>query len=345
MVDDDATVRRAVRLVVEDEFDTVEAARASDALRLVRQRRFDTVLLDMLLPDVDGLEVLRQLRRGEAAPPVVVVTGVTVLRTAVEAMKLGAVDYVSKPFAVDDLLAAVRRAVSGSHRTPSSGGAGPVRPPVAVIGGEAPAQVGLTLLLRDVAPVERFALTTHTLLTRDLACAVVLGRRGSDPDAVTALVDHLAGRTSVFVLAADRTAGLPTAPEPRGVLSSGDWPTLVTAVRRHLVPDAVTLGRLVARAVAYMTEHHGRAINVGDIAAVVNVSESHLAHLFPAETGYTVRGFLRALRLELAREQIAAGADKLDTIARRLRFADGPHLSRALRRATSPWPDAPRRWA
>lgn len=346
VVDDDPTVRRAVRLVVEDEFETVEADRASEALRLVRQRRFDTVLLDLLLPDVDGLEVLRQLRRDEAAPPVVVVTGVTVLRTAIEAMKLGAVDYVSKPFAVDDLLAAVRRAVGSSCQTPSRGGAGPVRPPVAVIGGEAPAQISLALLLRDVAPVERFAFATHTLPTRDLACAVVLVGRGSDPDAVTALVDHLAGRTSVFLLlAVDPTAGPPTAPEPRGMLSSGDWPTQVTAVRRHLVHDAVALGRLVARAVAYMTTYHGRAINVGDIAAAVNVSESHLAHLFPAETGYTVRGFLRTLRLELAREQIAAGADKLDTIARRLRFADGPHLSRALRRATSPWPDAPRRWA
>lgn len=340
VVDDDPTVRRAIGLVLEDQFETVEADCAAGALRLVRERRFDAALLDVMLPDVDGLEVLRQLRRLDAAPPVVVVTGVTVLRTAVEAMKLGAVDYVSKPFAVDDLLAAVGRALGAARRTPD--GANAVRAPVAVVGGEPPAQASLALLVGQVAPVERFPPGTRTLPTREVACAIVLAGLGGDPGAAVGLVDHLVARTPVFLLAAETTAG---ARGSRGVLASADWSTLVTAVRRHLAPGAVALGRPVAQAVSYMTTHHGRALNVGDIAAAVNVSESHLAHLFPAETGYTVRGFLRALRLELAREQIAAGADKLDTIARRLRFADGPHLARALRRATVPWPDAWRRRA
>jgi AraC-like DNA-binding protein len=82
-----------------------------------------------------------------------------------------------------------------------------------------------------------------------------------------------------------------------------------------------------------MAAHHHRALSVGDVAAAVGVSESHLAHLFPAETAFTVRRFLHALRLELARDLVALGEEKLETIARRLVFADGSHLSRALRRA------------
>ena len=351
VVDDDPTVRSAVRLVLEDEFETVETDRGYEALRRVRATRFDAVLLDVLLPDIDGLEVLRQVRRGDAAPPVVIVTGVTVLRTAVEAMKLGAVDYVSKPFAVDDLLAAVRRAVGGARRRPEGLGAAPLRAPVAVIGGETPGQVSLALLLGDVAPVERFALPASVLPTRELACAVVLAGRGVDRGAVAAILDHLAGRTFVFLATSDagqQHTGPPV--DPRGVLAIEDWSTLVTAVRRHLAPDAVGVGRHVGQAVAYMAAHHGHPLNVGDIAAAINVSESHLAHLFPAETGFTVRGFLRALRLQIARDLVATGEDKLDTIARRLVFADGSHLSRALRRAagrrsTPPWVDAPRRRA
>ena len=351
VVDDDPTVRRAVRLALEGEFDTVEADRGYEALRRVRAARFDAMLLDVLLPDLDGLEVLRQVRRGDAAPPVVVVTGVTVLRTAVEAMKLGAVDYVSKPFAVDELLAAVRRAVGGARARPETPGAAAVRAPVAVIGGETPVQVGLALLLGDIAPVERFALAAPVLPTRELACAVVLAGRGIDRGAVAAILDHLAARTFVFLATSD--AGQPHAGSPvhpRGILAIEDWGPLVTAVRRHLAPDAVAVGRHVGEAVAYMAARHGHPLNVGDIAAAVNVSESHLAHRFPAETGFTVRGFLRALRLQIARDMVAMGEDKLDTIARRLVFADGSHLSRALRRAAGwgsapPWTDAPRRRA
>lgn len=340
VVDDDPTVRRAVRLVLDSEFETVETGCGIEALRLVRAGRFATVLLDVLLPDVDGLEVLRRLRQADTAPPVVVVTGVTVLRTAVEAMKLGAVDYVSKPFGVEDLLVAVRRAIGGAR---PGAGVGAIPAPVAVVGGDAPTRVSLALLLEGIAPVERFPLGAAVLRTRELACAVVLAGSGSEQDAVAAALDGLAGRTSVF-LATDAAARPPAGwrVEARRVVPLGDWRTLVTTVRRYLAPGGVGLGSHVAQAVRYMAAHHDRALTVGDVADAVNVSESHLAHRFPVETGHTVRGFLRALRLELAREQIAAGADKLDTIARRLVFADGPHLSRALRRAparrgTPPW--------
>ena len=334
VVDDDPMVRRALRIVLDEEFQTVEADRGHEALRRVRTGGVDAVVLDVLLPDVDGLEVLRLVRHAEAPPPVVVVSGVTVLRTAVEAMKLGAVDYVAKPFAVDDLLAAVRAAVRRARSGSSGYAAAPVRGPAAVVGGDAAVQAGLALLLGDVAPVERFALPARALRTRQLVCAVVLAERGVDPAAVAAALEGQATRTLVFVATREpwpAHAALPV--DPARVFLLADWSGLVTAIRRHLAPDRPALGHHVGQAAAYMAAHHHRALSVGDVASAVGVSESHLAHLFPAETAFTVRRFLRALRLELARDLVARGDDKLETIARRLAFADGAHLSRALRRA------------
>jgi CheY-like chemotaxis protein/AraC-like DNA-binding protein len=334
VVDDDPNVRRALRIVLDEEFDTVEADRGHEALRRLRTGRVDAVLLDVLLPDVDGLEVLRLVRHAEAPPPVVVVSGVTVLRTAVEAMKLGAVDYVAKPFAVDDLLAAVRAALRRARSGARGRAVAPSPAPAAVVGGDAAVQAGLALLLGDVAPVERFGLPARALRTRDLVCAVLLVERGVDPAAVGAALESQATRTAVFVATREPWPAHVALPvEPTRVFPLADWSGLVTAIRRHLAPDLPGLGRHVGQAAAYMAAHHDRALSVGDVAAAVGVSESHLAHLFPAETAFTVRRFLRALRLELARDLVAQGDDKLETIARRLAFADGAHLSRALRRA------------
>jgi AraC-like DNA-binding protein len=218
----------------------------------------------------------------------------------------------------------------------------PLAAPAAVVGGDAAVQAGLALLLGDVAPVERFALPARTLRTRQLACAVVLADRGVDPTVLVAALEDQAARTPVFVATREPwPAYADLRVEPARVFALTDWSGLVTAIRGHLAPDLPGLGRHVGQAAAYMTAHHQRALSVGDVAAAVGVSESHLAHLFPAETAFTVRRFLRALRLELARDLLARGDDKLETIARRLAFADGPHLSRALRRAQGRRPSVP----
>jgi DNA-binding response OmpR family regulator len=87
------------------------ADRAGDgakALRLVASRHYDLVLLDLLLPRVDGLTVLRELRRTHPDMPVVIVSARADLRTKLRGFDLGASDYVPKPFALDELLARVR---------------------------------------------------------------------------------------------------------------------------------------------------------------------------------------------------------------------------------------------
>jgi two-component system response regulator AtoC len=111
VVDDEPGVRASVKVVLAPEYEVIEAADGLAALETVRTREVNLCLLDILLPGMEGIEVLERLRRLDPGLPVVLVTAVRTLRTAVEAMRLGAADYLTKPFSVEDLRAVVQRAL------------------------------------------------------------------------------------------------------------------------------------------------------------------------------------------------------------------------------------------
>jgi len=111
IVDDDAGLRESFRLILEESYELVEASDGRQALDIVRNREIDLVLLDIRLPEMDGIEVLERIKAMDEQVEVVLVTAVKTVRTAVAAMKLGAFDYLTKPFEEDDLLSVVRRAL------------------------------------------------------------------------------------------------------------------------------------------------------------------------------------------------------------------------------------------
>jgi DNA-binding NtrC family response regulator len=111
VVDDDAGLRESFRLILEDEYEVLDAEDGPRALDTVRQTPVDLVLLDIRLPDMDGIEVLERLKAIDEQVEVILVTAVKTVRTAVGAMKLGAFDYLTKPFEEDELLAVIRRAL------------------------------------------------------------------------------------------------------------------------------------------------------------------------------------------------------------------------------------------
>ena len=76
---------------------------AHDALTDIRQRSFDVIITDLRLPGMDGVELLREMRRLGLDVPVVLMTAYASVPTAVEAMKLGAVDFIPKPFTPDEI--------------------------------------------------------------------------------------------------------------------------------------------------------------------------------------------------------------------------------------------------
>src|SRR5258706_11869082 len=111
VVDDDPGVRESFRLILEDHYDVTDVPDGPTALDVVRTSTVDLVLLDIRLPGMDGIEVLERIKVLDEGIEVILVTAVKTVRTAVDAMKLGAFDYLTKPFEEDELLSLSRRAL------------------------------------------------------------------------------------------------------------------------------------------------------------------------------------------------------------------------------------------
>ena len=111
VVDDDPGLRESCRLILEEQFDVLDAADGPQALELLRNTQVDVVLLDVRLPGMDGLEVLEHVKALDEQTEVILVTAVKTVKTAVTAMKLGAFDYLTKPFEEEEVVAVVGRAL------------------------------------------------------------------------------------------------------------------------------------------------------------------------------------------------------------------------------------------
>jgi DNA-binding NtrC family response regulator len=127
-VDDEPSIRSAVCVIFEDEFDALEAQDGQTALDIVRNRRVDVVLLDLRMPGVSGLTLLEQLLTVNRDVKVILVTAVDNARTAVAAMKIGASDYLTKPFDTAELFGAGRNCGNFVQDALAAGGINPVGP-------------------------------------------------------------------------------------------------------------------------------------------------------------------------------------------------------------------------
>src|SRR5262249_24233669 len=111
VIDDECGVRTSVKMVLDPICDVLEAPDGPAGIETVKSGDVDVCLLDVRLPGMEGIEVLERLKRLDPGLEVVLVTAVRTVRTAVEAMKLGAYDYLTKPSAADDLRSVVNRAL------------------------------------------------------------------------------------------------------------------------------------------------------------------------------------------------------------------------------------------
>jgi DNA-binding NtrC family response regulator len=156
VVEDRDSLRRLLERALRQEgYEVVVAGDGREGIRLLRQGGCDLVLTDLKLPGADGLEVLRAARDASPPPPVVVMTAHGSVAAAVEAMKLGAVDFLEKPVEIEDLFRLLRRVAGGAPAEASF--APPGAPPI--IGRHPRLRAALRLLER-VAPTESTVLLT-----------------------------------------------------------------------------------------------------------------------------------------------------------------------------------------
>ena len=183
IVDDEAGSRESLKAIFSREYEVRLASGAEEALALLSADRMDLVMLDVIMPDRDGLWLLREIQNLYPEVPVIMVSASTSVRPVVEAIRSGAYDYVTKPFDVTDVRRMAERAIQGSAmrrrleilETEVSR----EYPVDAVIGGD-PAFAGA------LASIRRAAETDATVL--------IAGESGTGKELAARLLHSLSGR-------------------------------------------------------------------------------------------------------------------------------------------------------
>ena len=109
--DEEIVIRSCLRILGENGYEAEAVQSGGDALRKIEESRYDVMILDIMMPRMDGLEVLQRVKETHPDIDVIMITGLSQIETAVKAMKLGAFDYLPKPFDPDELKLVVERAL------------------------------------------------------------------------------------------------------------------------------------------------------------------------------------------------------------------------------------------
>ena len=112
VVDDEENIGRSLRMILEREGYQVNTVRSASEMRSMPERaRMDLYLVDVRLPDANGIDILRELQSAEVAAPVVMISGHATIADAVEATRAGAFDFLEKPLGRDRVMVAVKNAL------------------------------------------------------------------------------------------------------------------------------------------------------------------------------------------------------------------------------------------
>lgn len=112
IIDDDETVRDVLSsFLTEKDFETIISESGESGLELLLSERFDIALVDLVMPGMGGMDILKEISSRKIKLPVIIITAYGTIQSAVEAMKLGAFDYITKPFNLDEIMVVIERAL------------------------------------------------------------------------------------------------------------------------------------------------------------------------------------------------------------------------------------------
>jgi DNA-binding NtrC family response regulator len=112
VVDDEPSMLQMLSIVLSKEgYDVISTTSSQEALKMMETQKIDTVVEDIRMPGMDGIELLRRIKEKDPALPVIVITAFCTWDNAMEAMRLGAYDYIKKPFDTDNIRSVITRAV------------------------------------------------------------------------------------------------------------------------------------------------------------------------------------------------------------------------------------------
>ncbi|MFA7382874.1 MAG: sigma-54 dependent transcriptional regulator [Desulfurivibrionaceae bacterium] len=159
IIDDEASIRESLSGILSDEgFQTISAEDGVQGLSLLEEEQVDLILLDIWMPGLDGLEVLKRIKESHAELPVIMISGHGTIETAVQATKMGAYDFIEKPPSYDKIILAVNNALDLASLQKENLILRQQTQHASQLTGKSPAMVELRQLVERVAPSEAWVL-------------------------------------------------------------------------------------------------------------------------------------------------------------------------------------------
>lgn len=347
-VDDDAVIHDTYATIFEAHYECLRAQDGLTALATLEAQAVDVMLLDLRMPGMGGLAVLDRARLISPETKVIVVSVVDQSRPAIDAMRLGAVEYVTKPFDADALSLVVRHSLTKRSATWSHDREAPPAsaPYVLVAGGDVGFRAGLAVALRtrcyvDVVPTVAAALDELRQGPPEL---LIVNPSGEDPGeikAVHSLDAALATRPLLAVGSLLEPVALgddPAGPRIRRVFDPPlDYHALLRETETCLatrlgLPPTRRFGAAVSQFVGQVSGEYAQT-NIEELAHAVGVSTGHLLRVLHEEMSMTPKDYLTRVRVEVAKYLLKETNLRIETIAERVGLHDGPHLSRVFRQS------------
>lgn len=333
VVDDDEALRESLHLVLDAEYEVLDAPTGRDALKILSQHPVDAVLLDLLLPDRDGFEVLDELKALHSSVPVIVLSGLDYSRTAAAAMRFGAVDYVTKPADEAELLSVIQENISSSAARVMRARRSRSHSLLLLVAVSLPRRATLSVLLRR---------SCRLVSTRSVAEAI--GRLPilnpaviivESADETCAVVDRLRAvfpRGTILAMEAKSSSSGYGAPESREYTAGAKLTSLGHLLQeiqsKALYRVGVTqVSDMTLRALEYLSEHYADA-TVQVVGRSIGSAPYYLSRRFRRETGLRLRSYLTMLRVEIAKALLVETTETIDAIAAQVGFHSASHLSR-----------------
>jgi len=199
VVDDQRNMRVTTAMLLRQEgYEVTEAAAAEEALRVLERETFDLLLTDLRMEPVDGLELLRRVLESSPATQVIVMTAYGTIESAVEAMRLGAADYVSKPFKEGELLVRIEKALEKTRLIRQVG----------ALTGELRERYGVDKIVGQSAPVREMVARIVRVAQTD-STVLITGESGTGKELVARAV-HTASARAAGTFVAVNCAALTT---------------------------------------------------------------------------------------------------------------------------------------
>ena len=328
-VDDDPGLLASLHLILDDSYDVLDAPDAVSGLAAIAAGHIDLVLLDLVMDGLDGVGFLEELRSIQRRVPVIVLSALRDPDVVATVMRLGAADYIVKPFDEDRLLTTVASALGPTAICPA-----PQRPQLAIVNCAAVLAASVAVLLAGAVDVEILGTASDFLVYLE-SCRpdlVIVDASSVDrsADLVRVIDDSCRGQTVILL-------GGPAAP-PRGPAGSSYMtlrhPVAVRPLLRGIADSLpqhassrLRISDLSLRMVDYLATHLA-GTDIRDLGGVLGRSSYNLSRIFRNETGMSAKRFVNRFRVEVARALLRTTDQKVESIAALVGLHDASHLSR-----------------